>query len=255
MKIIDFYNFKKGNKISMITCYDYSMARILSKTDIDCLLVGDSLSMVVYGYDSTIYASVDVMAEHTKAVKKGIGNSKMIITDMPFLSTRKGMNYAIEVAEKIIKAGADAIKIENIEDQRDIISHIIKSGIPVMGHLGLTPQYIKSLGSYSKRGREIKESKKIIDDAIKFQEAGAFSIVLECIDEKTAGRITKKLKIPTIGIGSGNRTDGQVVVINDILGLYEHVPPFIKKYEELDIKIINAVNKYIKGVKSYENDK
>lgn len=251
MNIKEFYNFKKGKKkFSMITCYDYSMARILSKTEIDLILVGDSLSMVVYGYDSTIYATIEMMVRHTEAVKRGIGNSKMIIADMPFLATRKGFLYAIETAEKLIKAGADAIKIENIEDQKEVISHIIKSGIPVMGHLGVTPQYIKTIGGYSKKGKEITEAKKLIFDAVEFEKIGCFSIVLECIDFQTAKKITDKLKIPTIGIGSGKYTDGQVVVINDILGLYENPPSFIKKYSELEKMIIDSVNQYVGEVKT-----
>jgi len=188
------------------------------------------------------------MIRHTEAVKRGIGNSKMIITDMPFLATRKGIIYALEIAEKIIKAGADAVKIENIEDQKEVISHLIKSGIPVMGHLGVTPQYIKLLGSYSKKGNKKPEAKKLILDAIEFEKVGCFAIVLECINKDVAKKITQKIKIPTIGIGSGKDTDGQVVVINDILGLFENPPSFIKKYAELENHIIKAVNDYVEEV-------
>ncbi len=254
MKIKDFYNFKKNRKISMLTCYDYSTATILSQTDIDGVLVGDSLSMVVYGYPSTLYATMEMMILHTEAVKNGIGESKIIISDMPFMSFRKDKYESAENAAMLIKAGADAVKIEGIYGHEETIEYIIQSGIPVMGHLGLTPQYIKQIGGYSIQGKTEIEAKKIIDDALKLEKLGCFAVVVECIPEELAFEITKKLKIPTIGIGSGNKTDGQIRVINDILGLFPHPPSFVKKYLDLSKEIKNAVNRYDMEVKN-ENRK
>ncbi|MCX7648636.1 MAG: 3-methyl-2-oxobutanoate hydroxymethyltransferase [Elusimicrobiales bacterium] len=253
MKITDFYSFKKDRKISMITCYDYCFAKIVSRSAIDSVLVGDSLSMTVYGYSSTIYATEEMMIRHTEAVKKGLGDEKIIITDMPFLSTRKGTQKAIETAGNLIKAGADAVKIENITGQERIIREIIESGIPVMGHLGVTPQYIKYLGNYSKKGKEKQEAKDLIKDAVKMQKTGCFSIVLECVEASIARQISQKLKIAVIGIGSGKDTDGQVLVINDILGLFPSPPSFARVYERLDEKILNTLNRFDSNVKGNRN--
>ncbi|HPO96018.1 MAG TPA: 3-methyl-2-oxobutanoate hydroxymethyltransferase [Elusimicrobiales bacterium] len=253
MKITDFYRFRKDRKISIITCYDYCFAKIVSKSAIDSVLVGDSLAMTVYGYPSTIYATEEMMIRHTEAVRKGLGNEKLIITDMPFLSTRKGAQKAIETAGNLIKAGADAVKIENITGQERIIREIIESGIPVMGHLGVTPQYIKYLGNYSKKGKEKQEANDLIKDAVKMQKTGCFSIVLECVEVSIAKKISKKLKIAVIGIGSGKDTDGQVLVINDILGLFPSPPSFARVYERLDEKILNALNKFDSDVKGDRN--
>lgn len=247
--INDFYNFKKDKKIVMITCYNWYEALIISKTDIDAVLVGDSLAMTVYGYDSTIYATPQMMIEHTKAVKKGLSN-KMIITDMPFISFRMDKYFALKVASEFIKAGADAVKIEGIDGHEDTISHIIQSGIPVMGHLGITPQYIKSIGKFSRKGKEDKEIKKLINDAKKLQSIGCFSIILECVMPEVAERITNMLKIPVIGIGSGEKTDGQIIVIHDILGLYPNSPSFAQKYDDISTRIKAAIEKYVKDVRN-----
>lgn len=250
MTINDFYSFKKGkNRISMITCYDYPTARIISKTPIDAVLVGDSIAMTLYGYESTIYATPQMMKEHTSAVRKGIGN-KLVITDMPFMTFRKGKEYALDIAAEFVKAGADAVKIEGIDGHQDVISYLLESGIPVMGHLGITPQYVKSIGKFTRKGKEKNEAIKIIEDAKKLEKLGCFSIVLECVEEKLAGEITSKLKIPVIGIGSGNSTDGQIAVIHDILGLYPEPPSFALKYVDLSEIIFNAIEEYSSKIKN-----
>lgn len=254
MNITDFYKFKKGQKISMITCYDYCTAKIISNSQVDSVLVGDSVAMTVYGYNSTVYATEEMIIRHTEAVKKGISDKKIIISDMPFLSANRGLSRAVETAGNLVKAGADAVKIENIEGHSEIIKAIIDAGIPVMGHLGLTPQYIKSIGGYHKRGKDKKEADKIIKDALRIEKIGCFSLILECVKEEISGYITEKLNIPVIGIGSGDRTDGQVIVINDILGLFPSSPSFVKIYENLDKKIIEAVNKFDADVKGEKNE-
>ncbi|MEF3279352.1 MAG: 3-methyl-2-oxobutanoate hydroxymethyltransferase [Elusimicrobiota bacterium] len=255
MTINDFYRFKKKvDKIAMVTCYDYSIASVIADTNIDCVLVGDSVSMVVYGYESTIHATMEMMKLHVTAVKNGLKNSKMIIADMPFMSFRKNKYESAENASVLIKAGADAVKIEGIDGHEETIKYIIESGIPVMGHLGLTPQYIKSLGRYSIQGKDEKTAEKIFSDAIKLEKIGCFSIVLECVPEKLATEITKKLKIPTIGIGSGKKTDGQVLVINDMIGLFPSSPSFVKKYLNLSEEIKKAMNDYSREVKDNENN-
>lgn len=257
MRIDDFYNFEKGKeRISMITCYDWTFARIISKTQIDAVLVGDSIAMTVYGYNSTIYATPDMMKLHTEAVKRGIMGDKLIITDMPFMTFRKGKYYAVDVASEFIKAGADAVKVEGLDGHEDVIEYLLESGIPVMGHLGITPQYEKRIGKFKKLGKNSNEAEKIIRDAKKLVNLGCFSIVLECIDEEVAGRITSEIRIPTIGIGSGNKTDGQIIVLHDILGLYPKPPSFAKVYDNLSERIFNAITEYVKDIKGgfYESN-
>lgn len=231
-------NFNKetlGNhKISMITVYDYTSATIANKSTIDCLLVGDSAAIVMSGYNDTTSASIDLIEYHTKSVKRGAPD-KFIIADMPFLSYRKDKLTAINCAEKLIKAGANAVKIEAVYGHEDIISHLIQSGIPVMGHIGLTPQYINSLGSYTIQGKSVEQQKDLIQQAKLLEELQCFCIVLECIPISLTADITHMLKIPTIGIGSGIETNGQVLVWHDLLGLtdysnFKKKPKFVKEY-------------------------
>jgi 3-methyl-2-oxobutanoate hydroxymethyltransferase len=250
MNINDFYNFKKGKeRFSMITCYDYTFARIIAEADIDCVLVGDSLAMVMYGYGSTIKATMDMMKMHTRAVKNGIKNKKMIIADMPFMSFRTDKYTAAKNASELVMAGADAVKLEGVDGHEDVVEYIIKSGIPVIGHLGLTPQYIKLFGGYSIRGRDKKAAQKIMNDALRLERLGCFSIVIECVPEILASEITKKIKIPTIGIGSGKETDGQVLVLQDMLGLFPDPPSFVKQYLNLSNDVKLALNRYTKEIK------
>lgn len=221
---------EQNKKISMITCYDASFARVLKDSPIDVLLIGDSSAMVMQGFDSTVHSTTESIAYHTAAVARGC-NSKFIVADMVFLSVRKSREAAVEAAEKLIKAGAHAIKIEGIRGNEDIIRHLTESGIPVMGHLGLTPQFVNAFGGMKVQAKTLEEQDVLLQDAKKFEELGAFSLVLECVPSSIASRITALLKIPTIGIGAGSGVDGQVLVLQDLLGFNPSFKPkFLKTY-------------------------
>ncbi len=239
---------KKGKeKITMLTSYDYCFAKIVDEAGIDMILVGDSLGMVFAGEENTLSVTLDQMIYHTKAVKKGVKNA-LVIIDMPFLTYHVSIEKSIENCGRAIKeSGAEAIKIEGGANIKDIIKALTNAGIPVMGHIGLTPQYIHQLGGFKIQ----KEKEKLLNDAKAVEEAGAFSIVLECIPEDIAKEITDSLSIPTIGIGAGRFCDGQVLVINDMLGLFDRfLPKFVKKYANLREQAISAINEYITEVKS-----
>ena len=231
MKIQDFQNRKlKKQKISMMTCYDYTFARILNDSNVDCLLVGDSAAMVMHGHPSTLPASVNLMALHTAAVVRG-APGKFIVADMPFLSYRTSLSETVHAAGKLMKAGAHAIKLEGAKGNLQIIQHLVESGIPVMGHLGLTPQSIHQLGGFKVQGKELKQQQEIIEDAIALETAGCFATVLECVPAQLAKTISEKLNIPTIGIGAGVNCDGQVLVLQDMLGMNDQFSPkFLRKY-------------------------
>ncbi len=230
MKITDFYDYRKpGPKISMITAYDYTLASLAAESAADCVLVGDSLAMVMHGHPSTIAATPDMMALHTAAVARAVKN-KLVVADMPFLATRKGLEHAMDTVEKLARAGAQAVKIEGLDGHADIVSHIVTSDIPVMGHLGLTPQAINRLGGYRTQGKDEASAEKLLQDAQELEKLGCFALVLECVPEELAARVTRSLKIPVIGIGAGRFTDGQVLVMQDMLGLYGQPPSFVKKY-------------------------
>lgn len=246
-----FFEKKSKEKITMLTCYDYSLATILNETDIDAILVGDSLGMTFQGNEDTLSVTIDEMIYHTKAVKKG-AKDKFIISDMPFLSYHVSIEDSIKNAGRIIKeGGAQAVKLEGGREIIDKIKALVDAKIPVMGHLGLTPQSINIFGSYKVQGKELEDAKRIIEDAISLEKAGVFAIVLECIPEKIATLITQKLKIVTIGIGAGRFTDGQILVINDMLGFFKNfTPKFVKKFIELSSIVKNGVNEYIDEVKN-----
>ena len=223
---------REKKKISMVTSYDFWSANLLNETDINCLLVGDSLAQVMHGFPSTVHADMEMMALHTRAVSRG-APEKFIVADMPFLSVRKGLTAAMEAVDLLMKAGATAIKIEGITGHEDIIKHIIDSGVPVMGHLGLTPQSVNLLGGYKVQGKDKATADFIFQSSLKLQELGCFSLVLECIPTELATGITKALDIPVIGIGAGPYTDGQVLVFHDLLGLTSgHKPKFLKTFSE-----------------------
>ncbi|MBI9097702.1 MAG: 3-methyl-2-oxobutanoate hydroxymethyltransferase [Spirochaetaceae bacterium] len=245
MTILDFKKYKDENKpISVITCYDSWSAAIIEESSIDCILVGDSLAMTMHGYDSTIPASSDLMALHTAAVRKGAPTS-FIIGDMPFLSFRKGLVPAIETVEKLMRAGANAVKLEGVDGHKDIISHIVESGVPVMGHIGLTPQSVNQLGGYRVQGKTDEKARQLIEDALALEDAGCFSIVLECVPASIGKIISGKLSIPTIGIGAGNSCDGQVLVLQDMLGLNSKFQPkFVRTFMDGFNTIKNALNEY-----------
>ena len=251
--INQFLSYKQENKkISMLTCYDYSFAKAVSDTNIGCLLVGDSLAMVMHGFDSTIHATPELMMIHTAAVKRGAPN-KFIVADMPFLSFRKGLSFALDVAKDLMCAGANAVKIEGVDGHEDVISGLVETGIPVMGHLGLTPQSVHQLSGYRVQGKDEKRAEEIKREAQKLQKLGCFSLVLECVPTKLASDITKNLIIPTIGIGAGAEVDGQVLVLQDMLGLNtDFKPKFVRQFQNINEASQTAFNKYDAAVKSLE---
>jgi 3-methyl-2-oxobutanoate hydroxymethyltransferase len=256
MSIQLFKNKKiEKQKISMVTCYDYSFARILSQTNIDCVLVGDSLANVIHGFDHTTHATMEMMELHTAAVKRGIG-SKFIVSDMPFLSNRLGLAEGTKNAGRLINAGASSVKIECADGNLDLIKHLVDSGIPVMGHLGLTPQSVHQLGGYKVQGKSSAEFEKIKNDSLQLQQAGCFALVLECVPEKLAADITQSLQIPTIGIGAGNVTDGQVLVLQDLLGMDgTKKMKFVRRFANLEQEISKAINLFAQETseKSFPN--
>ncbi len=250
ISITDFKKFKReGSPISMITCYDHWSARIIDQTDIDAVLVGDSVSMVMHGYENTTGADLEIMRLHVAAVNRGL-NNKFLIADMPFLAHRKGLDRLMDAVDTLIKAGAQAIKIEGANGHLELISHIVNSGVPVMGHLGLTPQSIHQLGGYKVQGKDSKRAEQLLKDAKLLEQAGCFGLVLELVPAQLAKQITDELSIPTIGIGAGPFTSGQVLVLQDLLGVdKEFHPKFLRKYLNGHDLIKEALNKYNEDVK------
>jgi 3-methyl-2-oxobutanoate hydroxymethyltransferase len=251
--IINFFKESKLNKkkISVVTCYDYSFSKLISETEIDSILVGDSLGMVIQGHNSTLPVTLDEIIYHTKAVKKGSGK-KWVIADLPFLSYQVSVESCIFSSGRILKeTDADAVKLEGAtEEILESIFKLQKMGVPVMGHLGLTPQSFQVLGGYKVQGKNEKQSKEILEDAKKLEQAGVFSIVLEMLPESLGDKISNELKIPTIGIGAGKFTDGQVLVLQDLLGMNENFSPkFLKKFANLSSEIKNSLNEYNHEVK------
>ena len=242
-----------GEKITMLTCYDYLMATLLEQSGIDLMLVGDSVGNVLLGYENTIPVTMDEMIHHCKTVTKAAKRA-MVIGDMPFMSYQVSKEEALKNAGRFMKeANVSAVKLEGGEEVLEIIQKIVVSGIPVMGHLGLTPQSVNVFGGYGLRGGSSEESEKMIKDAKKIEEAGAFAVVLEKIPAVLAKKITSSLKIPTIGIGAGVDCDGQVLVTHDMLGLFEKfTPKFSKKYAEMAKEMKECFKSYIKEVKEKE---
>lgn len=250
MKITDFYSYRKpGPKISMVTAYDYTLASIAAQSAADCVLVGDSAAMVMHGHPSTIAATPEMMALHTAAVARAV-KEKLIVSDMPFLSVRKGLGPAMETVELLARAGAQAVKIEGLDGHGGIISHIVQSDMPVMGHLGLTPQSLNRLGGYRTQGRDQASAEKLAAQAQELERLGCFALVLECVPAALAGRITNLVKIPVIGIGAGPHTDGQVLVLQDLLGLYGEPPSFVKRYLDGRALLAGAINSFDAEVKA-----
>lgn len=249
MNILDFAKKKRAAaKISMVTCYDFWSAQILNSSDIDCLLVGDSLAMVMHGFDSTVHATVDMMATHIAAVRRGAPD-KFIIGDMPFLAARKGTEHAMDAVFALMQAGSNAIKIEGARGQLDLMAHIVESGVPVMGHLGLTPQSVEAFGGHKVQGRNEGDAAKIVEDAKALEAAGCFAMVLECVPAALGRTITAELEIPTIGIGAGAETDGQVLVLHDMLGMNSQFKPkFLRHYLDGHGSVQTAINRYHRDV-------
>lgn len=242
---------QRGEKITVLTCYDYSTSKMLNKAGIDVLLVGDSLGMVLLGYDSTIPVTMEEMIIHTKAVARG-NSTALIVGDMPFMSYQISKKESIRNAGRFLQeAGANSVKLEGGREVAETVKAINNAGIPVMGHLGLTPQSVNKLGGYRIQGRDEAAARVILDDALALQDAGAFAIVLECVPAEVAKMITEKLDVPTIGIGAGPDCDGQVLVIHDVLGLYSDISPkFVKRYAALHNEISEAVQLYKLEVKT-----
>ncbi|TCO77459.1 3-methyl-2-oxobutanoate hydroxymethyltransferase [Marinisporobacter balticus] len=237
---------KDKKKISMLTAYDYSTAKLLDQAEVDSLLVGDSLGMVMLGYENTLQVTMEDMVHHCKAVSRGAKRA-MVIGDMPFLSYHISIEESVRNAGRLIQeGGVHAVKLEGGRDVIDQVSAIVKAQIPVIGHLGLTPQSINMFGGFKVQGKNEETARKILEDAMLLQEAGVFAIVLECVPEKLAKLISEKLDIPTIGIGAGKYCDGQVLVTQDMLGMYtDFTPKFVKQYANLNEAIIDATKAYV----------
>lgn len=242
---------ERGEKIAVLTCYDYLLAKLLAESRIDAVLVGDSLGQVVLGYESTIPVTLDEMVHHTAAVRRGLAGP-LLIVDMPFLSYQVGDKEALRNAGRLVKeTGAEAVKLEG-GDETTVgrVRTIVTAGIPVMGHLGLTPQAVHRLGGYRVTGREREEADRLLEQAVNLQEAGCFSLVLEMVPTGLAGRISRALDIPTIGIGAGPDCDGQVLVLPDMLGLNEGFEPrFLRRFAELGEAARRGVAAYVEAVK------
>jgi 3-methyl-2-oxobutanoate hydroxymethyltransferase len=236
---------QRGEVITMLTAYDYPTALLVDRAGLDVILVGDSLGMVVLGYQSTLPVTMEDMLHHCKAVARG-AQSALLIGDMPFMSYQVSPEEALRNAGRFLQeAGMDAVKLEGGQERLEAIHLIVSAGIPVMGHIGLTPQSVNQLGGYHPQGRNGKEALHLLDDALALEEAGCFSIVLESLPSRLAALISEKLEIPTIGIGAGPDCDGQVLVTHDLLGLFDRFTPrFVKKYADLYNQMLNAFQVY-----------
>ncbi|MFO7724162.1 MAG: 3-methyl-2-oxobutanoate hydroxymethyltransferase [Oceanipulchritudo sp.] len=249
-RVTDFARFRaEGQPVSMVTCYDAWSARLIAESSIDAVLVGDSVAMVMHGYPSTVHATREMMATHTAAVRRGIGEH-FVVADFPFPEHRRGIKEAMETADLLMKAGANAVKIEGAEGHLDVIRHLVGSGVPVMGHLGLTPQSVNQFGGYRVQGREEAAARQLGLDALALQEAGIFSLVLECIPAELAARVTESLTIPTIGIGCGSSCSGQILVLQDVLGFNTGFhPKFLRTYADGAETVKQALNAFSADVK------
>jgi len=241
----------EGKKISMLTAYDGSMARLLSACEVDILLVGDSLGMVMLGYDSTVPVTMDEMLHHAKAVRRGAPES-FIIGDMPFGANHTGIRDAVKNGIRFLKeAGCDAVKLEGGLEMCGVVRALADAGVPVMAHIGLTPQTASQLGGFKLQGKGLDDARRLLAEAKGMEEAGAFGLLIECIPDKLAQVITESITIPTIGIGAGVHCDGQVLVINDLLGMFDKfTPKFVKKYANLSPIIKESVQQYNNEVKA-----
>lgn len=242
---------QNDEKIVMLTAYDYPSAKLAGQAGVDMILVGDSLGMVVLGYESTIPVTVDDMIHHTKAVKRGAPDT-FVVTDMPFMSYHSSLEETMKNAAKIIQTGnADALKLEGADEVLEKISALTKAGVPIIAHLGLTPQSVGVLGGYKVQGKSAESAKKLIEDAKKCEEAGAIALVLECVPHQVAKLVTETLSIPTIGIGAGADTDGQVLVYHDVINYgVDRVAKFVKTYENANELIKQALESYVSEVKT-----
>ncbi|NRT71813.1 3-methyl-2-oxobutanoate hydroxymethyltransferase [Clostridium beijerinckii] len=242
---------EEKRRLSMLTAYDYSMAKIIDESGVNGILIGDSLGMVIKGEEDTLAVTIDEIIYHTKAVKKGAKNA-LIVSDMPFLSYHVSIEQAVLNAGRLIKeGGANAVKLEGGANVAAQIKAIVDAQIPVMGHIGLTPQSVNAFGGFKVQGKSEAAAKQLIDDAILIEKSGAFSIVLEGIPEKVAEIITNAVSIPTIGIGAGKYCDGQILVYQDMLGMFnDFVPKFVKQYANVGTVMRDAISSYVKEVQA-----
>lgn len=249
----DFRQMKKSNeKILMLTAYDYPSARLAEQAGIEMILVGDSLGMVVLGYDSTVPVTMEEMLHHTKAVRRGAPGT-FVVTDLPFMSYVREESALVNAGKFLKEGGADAVKLEGGEHYAPTVNSLVNAGIPVVGHIGLTPQTAGQLGGFKVQGRDLESVEKLRNDALALQNAGAFALVLEAIPRQVAENISKELTIPTIGIGAGAECDGQVLVYHDLLGLFERFKPkFVKQYANLGVQAVEGIRAYVKEVKQGE---
>ncbi len=246
----DILAMKDSKKITVITAYDYTTAQLCDKAGVDILLVGDSGGMVMLGYDSTIPVTMEQMCFFTEAVSRGRQNA-MVIADMPFMSYQASKSQAIENAGRLVKAGADAVKLEGGFEIKDTVHAIVEIGIPVMGHIGFQPQTTTLQEGYKVQAKTKDSALRLIENAKALEEAGVFSIALEMVTKEVSKILTESIKIPTIGIGSGPSCDGQVLVVHDVLGMYEKIKPkFAKRYRELGVEIVKAIESYKSDVTS-----
>jgi 3-methyl-2-oxobutanoate hydroxymethyltransferase len=259
MRAQDFLSAKaRGQRLSMVTCYDYTFARLLRASSVDAILVGDSAAMVVHGHSSTLSATVDLMRIHTEAVARGLATEhakmpagKFIVADLPFLSYRKGVPAALDAAQTLMTAGANAVKLEGVDGHEDVIQRLTQSGIPVMGHLGLQPQSVRAYGGFQVQGRSAAAAREIASQARALEELGAFAVVLECMPASLAREVTASLQIPTIGIGAGGACDGQILVLQDLLGLnIDFHPRFARPFLNGAESVLDAIADFDRAVKS-----
>jgi 3-methyl-2-oxobutanoate hydroxymethyltransferase len=248
---------KSHERIGMLTAYDYPSAKIADAAGADVLLVGDSLGMVVLGYPDTLSVTVEDILHHTRAVVRGASHA-LIVGDMPYLSYHVSVEESVRNAGRFIQAGAHAVKVEGGKASRiKTISAMLDAEIPVMGHIGLTPQSVNAFGGFKLQGKEADDARRLIDEALALEQAGCFSLVLECVPAELAAFITERLTIPTIGIGAGVKCDGQVLVYHDVLGLYDgHTPKFVRKYAHAAADLQNALTQFLGDVRegSFPND-
>lgn len=242
---------REKKPIVMMTAYDYPSAKLVEQANVDMILVGDSLGMVVLGYDSTIPVTVEDMVHHTKAVKRGAKNT-FVVTDMPFMSYHISVEEALKNAMNIMQqSGADAVKVEGAKDVLHVIRALTEAGVPVVAHLGLTPQAVGVLGGYKVQGKDAESAARLLEDAKRVEEAGAIALVLECVPHQLAKEISTRLEIPTIGIGAGKDTDGQVLVYHDVIGYgVDRTPKFVKQYAQVNEIITSSLHNYVKDVKN-----
>ncbi len=251
--VVTFKESKNVEKISMLTAYDFSTAKLIDQSGVNAILVGDSLGMVMLGYDDTLSVTLEDMIHHTKAVSRGVENA-LVVADMPFMSYETSVYDAVKNAGRLIKEGnAQAVKLEGGSEISQQINAIVTAKIPVMAHIGLTPQAINAFGGFKVQGKSEETAKKLIDDAIELEKAGAFAIVLECVPEKLAKIITEKVSVPTIGIGAGRYCDGQILVYQDMISMFGgFVPKFAKQFADVGSIMKEAFQQYSQEVKNGE---